>query len=396
MPPGAPEKRRTALIFRALHQGWDDPLCLSDGGRVLCDQVTWVRNWGVRPGHPVRAGRALAALETVPLTCGGSGIRTHGDRGLAAFQERPLESGELADYLLTWAFSHRSSTQSAPDGPCSPEFMDRIMDSELERSARSPAGRDCSVSLACPARRPKGAVICRGAVSDGRILERHHCTALQRHFCNTVRSRSVPTRLRNQELGADPSRMRSTLPSARIGIGAVILSLALGACACGGSADGSIGTSTTAPNSVHGINPLASFKCPTAEEVTSLLGIRVTSGSTSKYGTRFIMATCDYVPGVILTISNSEHVSLAQFTGIAEKNIADLDVSVTRVPNLGQAAFIGTSHNLSANDGLPVVSLLFATGGGIELVETVPTESSGAEALARHLFSNQNWQRRQS
>ena len=108
------------------------------------------------------------------------------------------------------------------------------------------------------------------------------------------------------------------------------------------------------------------------------------------------MATCDYVPGVILTISNSEHVSLAQFTGIAEKNIADLDVSVTRVPNLGQAAFIGTSHNLSANDGLPVVSLLFATGGGIELVETVPTESSGAEALARHLFSNQNWQRRQS
>ena len=55
MPPGAPERRRTSLILRALRRGRDNRPHRSDGGRIQCDQVTQVRNWGIRPAHPVRA-----------------------------------------------------------------------------------------------------------------------------------------------------------------------------------------------------------------------------------------------------------------------------------------------------------------------------------------------------
>jgi hypothetical protein len=70
----------------------------------------------------------------VPLTSGGSGIRTHGGLHLTAFQVRPKPSTDFAPDRLSRTSSFKKSSGSSWVRPSSPDFMARILARMFVRS----------------------------------------------------------------------------------------------------------------------------------------------------------------------------------------------------------------------------------------------------------------------
>jgi hypothetical protein len=77
------------------------------------------------------SGVGERSAEKPSLSCGGSGIRTHGNRSPTAFQAPPVASTPSASVLLNWTSLIQSSIGGRLVRSVPPEFMDKIMDSGL-------------------------------------------------------------------------------------------------------------------------------------------------------------------------------------------------------------------------------------------------------------------------
>ena len=140
------------------------------------------------------------------------------------------------------------------------------------------------------------------------------------------------------------------------------------ACACGSNlaSDTSSSSATSAATATSGHTPLASFTCPTSSAVSSVLGVPL--GKPSLDGGTvggFTDFTCDYSVGVELEVA-STRLSVSQFQA-AEPNVVpgSNGIPISPVPDLGQAAYVWTSSDVSANEGLPIISKVTAIDNGV-------------------------------